>query len=164
MNQQTAELLLERYFAGETTLEEERSLRAYFRAGDLHPDHEPYRDLFAYWTVAAQVQPPTPRLVVPTRSKPRRRQPVLRWMTAAAAAALLLLAGNLWFNDNPSLTDFPIAEQQKSTTVDWSRYEVTNEREAYLVLRAALKTASTNLNEGPRITLKELKELDAILD
>jgi hypothetical protein len=85
------------------------------------------------------------------------------WPTAAAAA-VLLLAGNSWFDANPALSDFPIAEQQSATTVDWSRYEVTDEKEAFLVLRAALKTASTNLNEGPRITLKELKELDAILD
>jgi hypothetical protein len=164
MNHQSADLLLERYFAGETTLEEEHSLRAYFRAGDVHPDHVPYQDLFAYWTLAGQVQPPAPRLVVPAQASPRRRQPVLRWMAAAAAAAVLLLAGNSWFDANPALSDFPIAEQQSATTVDWSRYEVTDEKEAFLVLRAALKTASTNLNEGPRITLKELKELDAILD
>lgn len=164
MNQQTAELLLERYFAGETTLAEEHELRAYFQAGDVHPEHAPYRDLFAYWRAAARVEPRTPSVVISRGAMPPRRQPVLRWMAAAAAAAALLLAGNSWFGARPGLTNFPIAEQQTPTTVDWSRYEVTDQREAFLVLRAALKTASTNLSEGPRITIQELKALDAILD
>ena len=39
--------ILNRYFEGETSLEEERRLKAYFAAGEVEEDHKVYSDLFS---------------------------------------------------------------------------------------------------------------------
>ncbi len=64
--------------------------------------------------------------------------------------------------DLPSLTDVPIAEA-KTKTIDWSKYEVTDPEEAYIVLRNALGTASAEMNRSARITIREISEARRIL-
>lgn len=155
MDHITAEQLLHSYFEGNTTLEEEARLRDYFRGDDVHPDLKAYDPMFAYWEEAAKITAPP----VIKRQAVRRRLPI-RWLTTVAAACTLLFAANQWLEPGPELTDFPIAEAK---TIDWSKYEVTDPEEAYLVLRGALKTASTELNRGPRITVRELGELKKVL-
>ena len=44
--------LLDKYFDGNTTIEEERHLKAYFNSGSIAPEHEMYSDLFSYFTFA----------------------------------------------------------------------------------------------------------------
>lgn len=151
MDHSTAEQLLHRYFEGNTTLEEEARLRDYFRRDDVHPDLKAYNPMFAYWEEAAQITAP----LVVKKEAVRRRLPV-RWLTTVAAACLLLFAASQWLEPDPELTD---SSSPVATTIDWSKYEVTDPEEAYLVLRGALKTASTELNRAPRITIRELGEL-----
>ena len=144
---------LERYFAGETSLAEEADLRAYFTGGDVHPTLVQYAPLFAYWDLAATAKPPL-------KTKPRRH--LGRWLSTAAAAVLLLFAANTWLHQQPEINDngFPIAQAK---TIDWSKYEVTDEKEAYRVLRAALKTASTELNRAPGAAIREIREVRSAL-
>jgi hypothetical protein len=155
MDHITAEQLLHRYFEGNTTLEEEARLREYFRGDDVHPDLKAYDPMFTYWEEAATITAPPIR-----RGEAVRRRLPLRWLTTVAAACLLLLTVNHWTDTEPKLTGFPIAAAK---TIDWSKYEVTDPEEAYLVLREALKTASTELNRGPRITVRELGEIKKVL-
>ncbi|WP_020566892.1 hypothetical protein [Neolewinella persica] len=154
MTHTTAKTLLDRYFLGETTLEEEEQLRAYFRAGDIHPDLAPYPPLFSYWEQAGEIVAPKVR-----RPAIQRRLPV-RWLAAVAAAVVMLLCLHTWFNQQPDLSSFPIAEAQP---IDWSKYEVTDPEEAYRLLRGALKTASSEINRGPEITIRELGEVRRML-
>jgi len=153
MDHSTAEQLLHRYFEGNTTLEEEARLRDYFRGDDVHPDLKAYDPMFAYWEEAAQITAPP----VVKQTAVRRRLPV-RWLATAAAAVLLLFAANQWLKPIPDPTGIAEAEP-----IDWSKYEVTDPEEAYLVLRGALKTASTELNRAPGITIRELGELRKVL-
>ena len=54
MDHKYIEQLLDRYWQGETSLEEEQILRAFFSQRDL-PEHlAPYADLFAYYAEARQ--------------------------------------------------------------------------------------------------------------
>jgi hypothetical protein len=155
MTHTTAKTLLDRYFLGETSLEEEQQLRAYFRDGDIHPELAAYPPLFSYWEQAGEI-------VAPKAKRPavRRRLP-MRWLTAAAASAVLLLSLNTWFNQQPDLTSFPIAEAKQP--IDWSKYEVTDPEEAVRILHGALKIASTEINRGPKITIQELGEVRKLL-
>ncbi|TXF89493.1 hypothetical protein FUA23_09810 [Neolewinella aurantiaca] len=149
MTHSEAEILLYRYFEGETSLDEELRLREYFRAGDIRSDLAELDPMFAYWDEAAQiVAPPAKQTAI------RRRIPVRR-LSAAAAAAVLFFAVGSWFNQPAGLTNFPIAEAE-STTIDWSKYEVTDPEEAYKVLRNALGTASAEMNRSARITVREI--------
>ncbi len=149
MKHSEAEILLHRYFEGETSLDEEMRLREYFRAGDVRPDLAELDPLFAYWDEAASiVAPPVKKAAV------RRRLPV-RWLSAAAAAVLLLFVAGNWFSQQSDLTEPSIA-QAEAETIDWSKYEVTDPKEAYKVLRTALGTASAEMNRSARITVKEI--------
>ncbi len=147
MTYEQASALLDLYFAGESTLADEAQLRSYFRAGPVDPRLAPYASLFAYWAAASDV-------TAPRQAQPARRLP-LRWLAAVAVALALVLVANGWQRPAQPLSAFPIAEAKP---VDWSKYEITDQKEAYLVLRAALKTASTELNRGPRITVRELRQ------
>lgn len=155
MTHTTAKLLLERYFLCETTPEEEAQLRAYFRAGDIHPDLAAYPPMFAYWDASGSITAPAGQ-----RPAAQRRLPG-RWLAAAAAAAALVFGLSTWFNYQPELTGgFPVAAAQP---IDWSKYEVTDPEEAYRILRGALKTASTELNRAPRLTLEEIGEVRKLM-
>lgn len=156
MTHSEAEILLHRYFEGTTSLNEEARLREYFRAGDVRPDLAELDPMFAYWDAAAKVTAPPAK-----RTAFRRRMP-LRWLFAAAAAVLLFFAAGNWFNQQPGLTDFPIAAAE-TKTIDWSKYEVTDPEEAYKVLRNALGTASAELNRSARITVKEISAARRVL-
>ena len=48
--------LLDKYWEGETSVEEEYSLKEYFRKGDINPDHLPFMDLFVWMDETASVQ------------------------------------------------------------------------------------------------------------
>jgi hypothetical protein len=149
--------LLDRYFAGETSREEERQLQTYFRVGNVAEQLLPYRPLFSYWERERRVKAPA-RVV---NFRPRRRQ-LPRWLLTIAAGLALLLAVN-WALDQrePDVTEFPVAER---TPVDWSRYEITDEKEALRFVRSVLQTTSDRLHQGPEITLRELREVNEILD
>lgn len=158
IDQVNAQELLDRYFAGETSLHEEQQLRMYFQSGNIDPAHQAFAPLFAYWAEAAAVTAPPAR---PIAARPRRRS--LRWVLSAAAAVLLLVLANAWCNQQPELTDFPIAEAAAPKTIDWSKYAVSADEDGYRALRGALKTASTALNDSPRAVVRELDKMGAVL-
>ncbi|MEM6772891.1 MAG: hypothetical protein AAF597_20095 [Bacteroidota bacterium] len=166
IDQVNAQELLDRYFAGETSLDEEQQLRDYFAAGDIDPAHRPFAPMFAYWAAAGEVTAPPARPIV---IRPRLRS--LRWMLSAAAAVLLLLAVNAWCNQQTELSDspsFPIAEattppSSPTKTIDWSKYEVSADEDGYRALRGALKTAATALNDSPSAVVRELDKMSAVL-
>ena len=47
--------LLEKYWEGETSLQEEQDIKAYFAAGDVLPEHAEMAPLFGYFANVAQV-------------------------------------------------------------------------------------------------------------
>jgi hypothetical protein len=156
MNHQRATELIERYFAGETSPQEEADLHTYFRSDNVAPELTTYTPLFQYWERERQIKAPA-RVA---RLRPRRRLP-RRLIGIAAGIALLLVANWIHRLEEPHVTDFPVAERQ---AVDWSRYEITDEEEALEFVRSVLKSTSSNLQQGPRITLRELREVHEILD
>lgn len=83
MELKTIEVLLERYLEGETTLEEETVLRAYFKKEQNIPKkwiH--YSHFFAYCESAKKES-------FPSSSKTKSKTPVKIWMMAAASIALV---------------------------------------------------------------------------
>ncbi len=153
MTHQTAHQLIDRYFAGETSLAEERQLQAYFRGPDVAPTLVPYAPLFRYWEGERQV-------AAPVRPAKTRRLPKIV-LALAAALLLLLVARVVHQGQQPHLTAFPVAERQP---VDWSRYEIRDEQQAVRFLHSVLKTTSEKMQQGTSITLRELREVEAILD
>ncbi len=91
MDIKEAKVLVDRYMDGETTAEEERILRHFFRtAADLPDEWQPLRALFAY--VDHEAAQDSKTADKPARAI-RMQKPHLRasrwWWTGAAAASLL---------------------------------------------------------------------------
>lgn len=87
--------LLNKYFEGETSCEEERELRRYFTETDRLPEHlQAYRPLFAYLeqeaNATAETQK-TPEPQPPSRKPARLHRMLYAW--SGIAAGVLLLAG-----------------------------------------------------------------------
>ncbi len=96
------ETLIERFFDGTTTDEEERELYAFFRlAGDDLPEHlREYRDVFAWFDtgIAGEISDkaplyPLPAVAMESKDEDRKpRKPRKRWMRWTAVAASVLVA------------------------------------------------------------------------
>lgn len=84
MDSNRIEQLLETYFEGETTLEQEQQLRQYFTAKDVAPHLEAYVGVFSAFAKAQQETTPRP-LNLPSSRKN------YRWVAAVAAAVLLVV-------------------------------------------------------------------------
>ena len=77
------DILIEKYFQGETSIAEEKELRSYFSSQDVAPHLEQYRAMFGYFTEAGKqefVQE------IPQHTTKRKVQ----WLSIAASAVFLL--------------------------------------------------------------------------
>ena len=140
--------LIEKYFAGETTLEEERSLKAYFRnEASVEDGLKGYAPLFRFFEdeqarglPAGFDQQVTTQLTTPAR---RFRLNPIRIAVAATIAALALLAATLVY-----LEVTPAPEPAPVAAIDWSKYEPKTPEEAYKLMRATLMKVSSEMNRG----------------
>lgn len=118
-NQTQIRALLERYFDGETSVAEERTLREYFAAcPDLPPDMEYARTMLGYFAEAAEGRcSVSPALKAAAPHKRRRKIVAWAGSAAAAVAAGLILTFNLvgskevvycYINGEP-VTDYDLA-------------------------------------------------------
>lgn len=141
--------LLNKYWEGQTSLEEERELRDYFSKGSVAPEHEMYRSIFntfedenamemnAEFDAFAKLTPEEQ----PVDSSKLR---VLKGIGIAAGLAALLAVGSHY-----------IGSTSASTAVD--TYD--DPKEAYYATVQALQLVSTKLNNG-RENLKPLEEIN----
>jgi hypothetical protein len=87
------ELLLEKYFQGETSIAEEKELQNYFSSADVAQHLIQYKPLFSYFTQAREEKSTKD---VPLQSKKR----YVAWLSVAASIVVLLGIGFAWFNNN----------------------------------------------------------------
>ena len=89
MNEQKIHDLLQRYFDGATSLNEERELQRYFAGKDIPGSLKPYQHIFAYFAQERAVEPPA--LKTPARTIR------LNWtiVTGIAASIAILFLVNL---------------------------------------------------------------------
>lgn len=84
MDSNSIEQLLETYFEGETTLEQEQQLRQYFTGTDVAPHLEAYVGMFCAFAKAQQETTTAPIVLPSSKSK-------YRWMAGVAAATILAI-------------------------------------------------------------------------
>jgi hypothetical protein len=162
MDYNTAKRLLERYFAGTSTREEEAQLRNYFQQERLPTDMEPYRPLFQFFVAAAKQKTRADFAQHPSRDQLRSSTGTLIQLAARqwhlfAVAAMVVLALAMWMFA-------PVTPQQnQQTAIDWSQYEPKNEEEALRLTTSALRKTSTSLRLGLDAATKELKAVKKIV-
>ncbi|MDX1942996.1 MAG: hypothetical protein SFU99_20700 [Saprospiraceae bacterium] len=165
MNYKEISQLLEKYFEGETSLQEEAQLREYFNGATIHESLRPYQPLFRFFQSEREQKLDTIFEEQLLRQLQKTEQPHLKvrrlsiWMARVAAVALLTIG--VWWGYqqmNPAKTA-PVAQ-----AIDWSKYEPETPEEAYQVLKTSLKKASTELNQGAATAAEEMSKMRKITE
>ena len=166
MNEKNMNELLERYFAGETSLEEERIIRAYLLAKGKEGDTSPEARLAAFFEEQKQFklsekQAALLKSRIATGNKPKSVLRVSIFRYSAGIAASLLLLASIWWSFNAQTEAEDDQSQQLVEATDWTRYEITDPEEAAAVLMNSVRMVSTGLKEGKAATsaLSEIKKL-----
>ena len=81
------EILIEKYFEGETSIAEEKELKAYFSSLDVAQHLEQYKPVFGYFSQAKQEQFTA---TIPLKSKRRK---IVAWLSVAASVVVMLGIG-----------------------------------------------------------------------
>ena len=83
MELKNIEILLEKYFEGETSISEENELRKYFSTADVSPELMQYKPMFGYFSVAASQKSEMERPIKAEKSK-------VIWLSIAASVAVMV--------------------------------------------------------------------------
>lgn len=123
------EKLIEKYFDAETTLAEEKELKAYFSSDNVAPPLEQYKPIFGYTAQAKQEQFTG---AIPLKAK---KSHAVLWLSVAASVVVLLGVGFFTFNHYNQ----PVAE-------DFGTYD--DPEVAFRETQKALEMISQSVNEG----------------
>ncbi len=135
------DLLLEKYFAGESDIAEEQRLKIYFNGEDVAEEHKEYKDLFAYFSIAQSEE-----LEKNIDLKKGRTLHIVRRTMMGIAAGLALLLGSLYV---------------MNTYQDYQQEQVIAEAEAEEALETtmeALAYLGIQFNKGTE-SLEQIKNL-----
>ncbi|WP_309641449.1 hypothetical protein [Flavobacterium sp.] len=124
------DILLEKYFEGETTLAEENELKTYFSSAVVAPHLQQYQALFGYYA-SEKNQNYEPKL---TLQKSKKSQ--ITWISIAASVVVLLGVGIYTFNNFTN----------DKTNQELGTYD--NPEEAFKETQKALAMLSNNVNVG----------------
>jgi hypothetical protein len=141
--------LLDKYWAGDSSLTEERQLRDYFQQEVIDSNHEPFRNLFDFFKQESEVKFDGKIESQINRSK---RRP-LTFRTMSVAASIILLVG-------VSIVMFKFVNVDKSlikTHDTWAKYEVEDPEEAKAKAVAALAFLSSKLQKGENNVKQHMK-------
>ncbi len=151
--------LLKKYWAGETDLQEESTLKTYFTGADVHPSLKQYRALFTYFKTAgedkaldsidAAVMDHIQDKAVP---KPSKVRSLPRMLQIAAAVLILMGAISVFWNSNESNGNKPPLASNESEEA----------LKAYQEVKLALAMVSNKLDSGKKQALKGLSKTKTI--
>ncbi len=141
--------LLEKYWEGETSLEDEKVLKEYFKSTDVAEEHAAFKDLFGFFDNESRITYPIDNQSSETESKPTlkvRSLSIKKYIFAAAAIFVLTIGSiivvkNLNNNDQPKETYSQVQE-------------IEDPEEALRVTKQALALLSKKLNSSTK-TVKE---------
>jgi hypothetical protein len=138
MKKELISQLMEKYFDGQTSLEEERQLKEYFRGNRIVPEEELYKPVFNFFSEEKEIsdrilqQEHFQDLRKSSHRKLRKKTlHILLWTSAVAACALLFFTLNRLFLSPPSEKEihghsFAYIDGQKFTGIEIIRAETLN--------------------------------------
>jgi hypothetical protein len=133
MESDRIEIILEKYFQGESSIAEEKELKNYFSSSNVAQHLEQYKPLFGYFS---QVKEQRLTQEIPLQTKKRN----VAWLSIAASAVLLLGIGSYFYLNNTNNTTPVVAKSDLGT------YDTPEE--ALAATQKALAMVSHNVNTG----------------
>lgn len=113
----TIDELLDLYFAGQTSLEQEQVLKDYFRSGQVAEEHAPFAALFGAFEAEAAVTMPLQEEVV----KPVKRFSLRNMYLAGSGIAAAILVA-FWLFGAPALEgDYAIVNGQRIDNAEYAQ-------------------------------------------
>lgn len=146
--------LVEKYWAGETSLGEEKLLKQYFNGEQIAEDLKPFQATFKYFSKQQKIVAPTTIIT----NSPNKTAKIVSlnesWNTQflfrIAASILFLLAVGFWYQ---SKTELP--KEQRMANY-WESKEIKDPKLAYLKTKAALLLVSNKLNKGREVAINQV--------
>jgi hypothetical protein len=143
MKEEELKKLVEKYYSGESTEEEESALRDFFRNGQVPEGYEAEKEIFSYYTGAEEIPEPSidfeARILagIDASDKVAVSHRTKRYLFAilSAAAGILLIAGSYYFFI------------QRTDSVD----TYSNPQIAYAETIKILRDVSSRLNHGAQV-------------
>lgn len=129
MESDRIEILIEKYFEGETSIAEENELKNYFSSTDVAQHLEQYQPVFGYFSQAKEQQF---KQEIPLQSKKRN----VAWLSIAASVVVLLGIGTFTYFNYETTN----ANQELGTYDDPEK--------AFLETQKALSMLSNKVNVG----------------
>ena len=176
MKEEELKSLVEKYYNGESTEEEERALRDFFRKGNIPEGYESEKLIFSYYTESAELSEPSidfeARILAGIDSSEIKRgsQSIRKYFLPllSAAAGLLILIGSYFFfiNRNESVDTFSDPQIAYAETIkilkDVSSQlnHGTQTLEPVGKLNEITQKGFETINKSTRIVEKNLKNLD----
>lgn len=143
------EQLLDKYWKGETSLQEEANIREYFSSAQVSPEHEEISALFQYLSEEQNVNMDQ-ELDLSFLNEGKKSRTRLLWprlMAVAASVAILLTVSIYLFNTG-------------STTYKYKYTELQDPDEALAITMEALGFLSTKYEKGSEPINKHFKNLE----
>jgi hypothetical protein len=178
MNEEELKRLIEKYYNGESTEEEESFLRNYFRKDNIPEGYEAEKLIFSYYTEAAEFSEPSidfeARLMagIDASEIKARSGKMTRYLlpVLSAAAGLLILVGSyfLFFNKTNSMDTYTDPEIAYTEAIKILRDVSSQLNHGAQVLEPVGKMSEITrksfetLNKQSKIVEKKLKSLDYI--
>ncbi len=171
MDLKTAEQLVKKYFAGETSPEEEFQLKEFFRTSENIPEHlMPEKELFSMYTEASDEELPMDDFMEnlekvidkQTLKAVNFRGTTFYWILGIAAGVALLIGSYFLFLEKPRITNNQLALQDTYTNPKLA-YEETQKILLYVsqtINKGTAKLSNVSKITGPVQSLQNLKKLD----
>ena len=159
MTTSNIESLLEKYWEGETTLDEERALKAYFAQAQID---EKWRDTAPFFRALRDEQA-LERTTGQTQTKAPLRPSFVRLpMQWAAAAALVgLMATAAWWTFQARQAR-QLLEQRAAIQTKLNSDTFEDPKQAAEEIKAVLALVSSKMNKGKRKALKSLQKMEKV--
>lgn len=160
-------VLIEKYFAGESSLQEEKVLKDYFNAGDIAAEFAEYASIFQHFEIEkenvlsddfdAKLFAKIGELeeVIPKKQEAKRFFLPIRQLSRIAAVVAIGLA--MWFM-YPTTEDTSPPVTAEAKTIDWSKYEVKTAEEALRVTQLAFSRVSNEMQGGAKKVAKNISK------
>ena len=156
METDSIKVLLDKYWEGESSIEDERLLKEYFSTDQIDPALEALRPLFAFYKQQGEIAMASEINLKP-RIEPVARIHNLRWLINVAATVLVFIG--LFFANRYQ------DQRAKETYVFVDTYD--DPKVAYQEVKEALMFVSTKMNKGlskADQSLAKMEPLDNILN
>lgn len=131
------EKLLEKYDNGETSLQEEQQLRAYFSQEDVAPHLESYKVMFQFFANTKQETFTKDVPLYTDNFREKKPSYIYQWISAAAVIVIMFGIFMQFNNDEPKTFDDLTKEQQLA---------YNNTKEAFSLLSSKFNEGTSNVS------------------